>query len=312
VDRTAPLIVITGPTGSGKTAMALELARGFPLEAISADSMQVYRHMDIATAKPTREEQALLPHHLIDIREPDEEFNAGMFLTLGDQAIPEIRSRGRIPVVVGGTGLYIKALLYGLAPAPPSSPELRSWFRSLIRSKGSGHLWLMLEKNDPEIARRTNKNDSVRIIRFLEMVFLTGMKPSTAFHEHGFSRPRHPARIVCVMGDRETLYRNIDERVKAMVDHGLVEETERLLALGFDPGLRSMQTLAYKHVVDYLDSRIGLEATISRIQRDTRHYAKRQQTWMRSHHAADCFRTPDEARKILSAWLDETRKGSRI
>jgi tRNA dimethylallyltransferase len=305
VDRTAPLIVITGPTGSGKTGIALALARSFPLEVVSADSMQVYRHMDIATAKPTPQERSLLPHHLIDIRNPDEEFNAGMFMNLASEKISEIRSRGRIPVVVGGTGLYIKALLFGLAPAPPRSAKLRDYFRSLVEARGTPRLWEVLHGIDPENADNIRKNDAVRIIRSLEIIFLTGQKASAVFHDHGFSQARYQARIACVMPDRDFLYRSIDGRVLAMLEAGLFDETRKLLELGFDRGLRSMQTLAYKHVLLHLEGQIGLESAVARIQRDTRHYAKRQITWMRSNYDQRSFLAPEHAFATLASWLQD-------
>jgi tRNA dimethylallyltransferase len=305
VDRTAPLIVITGPTGSGKTGIALDLARRFPIEAVSADSMQVYRHMDIATAKPTAAEQALLPHHLIDIRDPDEEFNAGMFMAMAAEKIGEIRARRRIPVVVGGTGLYIKALIYGLAPVPPRSSRLRDWLRSLAQARGTPHLWEALNRMDPKNAEHIRKNDAVRIARSLEIIFLTGRRASEVLGGHGFSEAWYRARIICVMPGRDLLYRSIDERVHAMVEAGLLEETWRLLELGYDPSLRSMQTLAYKHVLQLLEGRIGLPSCVGRIQRDTRHYAKRQITWMRSHYDQGSFLEPERARAELERWLQE-------
>jgi len=295
--------VITGPTGSGKTGVALRLAERYPLEVISADSMQVYRHMDIATAKPAPEELSLLPHHLIDIVDPDEEFNAGMFATLARQKILEVRTRNAIPVVVGGTGLYIKALMYGLAPAPPRSESVRAHLNAVADEKGGPHLWGLLNRLDPETARNLGENDRVRIVRALEIMILSGRRPSEFYQEHGFSRPFCEARIVCIVPGRGRLYENIDSRVIRMVDAGLIEETKRLLALGYSPSLRSMQTLAYKHIVDFLESRIDLDLAISLIQRDTRRYAKRQLTWMRSHYDRDSFHPPEEAFKILTGML---------
>jgi len=303
VDRKTPLIVITGPTGSGKTAAAINLAEKHPLEVISADSMQVYRHMDIATAKPSPEELSVLPHHLIDVVDPDEEFNAGMFVTLARQKIREVRSRGAIPLVVGGTGLYIKALIYGLAPAPPRSDRVRAHLRAVADRKGSPHLWHLLSRLDPKTARNLGENDRVRIIRALEIMILTGRRPSDFYQEHGFSRPFCEARIVCIVPGRQRLYENIDSRVVRMVKMGLIDETKRLLALGYSPSLRSMQTLAYKHIVDFLESKIGLDLAISLIQRDTRRYAKRQLTWMRSHYDPGSFLSPEEALPVLESML---------
>ncbi len=304
MDRKTPLIIVTGPTGSGKTGIMLELARSSPIEVISADSMQVYRHMDIATAKPSPAEKSLLPHHLIDIVNPDEEFNAEMFSTRASEKIADIISRKRIPVVVGGTGLYIKALVYGLAPAPPRSAKLRDYFRGLMDRKGSLHLWQILERTDPETANKINKNDRLRIVRSLEILFLTGMKPSRVYREHGFASPRYLARTLCLMPERGKLYADINARVVRMVESGLIDETKKLLDMGFSPHLRSMQTLAYKHIVDYLEEKIGLESAIARIQRDTRNYAKRQITWMRSHYGRSSFHTAGEALGIIPEWID--------
>ena len=242
MDRQAPLIVITGPTASGKTDLALELARSFPLEVVSADSMQVYRHMDIATAKPSPEVLAALPHHLIDLVEPDEEFNAGMFVSHASRAITEVRSRRAIPVVVGGTGLYIKALIYGLAPVPSRSEPLRRVLNQSAQEKGTSFLWSMLHRLDPEAALGLSANDRVRIVRNLEIIFLTGRRPSECLKQHGFERPRIEALTVCVMPDRSELYERIDTRVERMVAQGLIDETERLLALGFPSSLTSLQT----------------------------------------------------------------------
>lgn len=311
MDRQAPLIVITGPTASGKTDIVLELARSFPLEVVSADSMQVYRHMDIATAKPSPGELAALPHHLIDLVEPDEEFNAGMFVSHASRAIAEIRSRHAIPVVVGGTGLYIKALIYGLAPVPSRSEPLRRVLKQLGKDRGTPFLWGMLHRLDPETALGLGVNDRMRIVRGLEIVFLTGRRPSESLKQHGFARPRIEARTVCLMPDRSELYERIDARVEQMVEQGLVEETRRLIALGFHPSLRSMQTLAYRHIVDYLDSKIGLDEAISLIQRDTRRYAKRQITWMRSHYGPEDFHSPAEARSLLEHQLGTSYRAIR-
>lgn len=303
MDRKTPLVIITGPTCSGKTGVALSFARSFPIEVVSADSMQVYRHMDIATAKPTLEQQSLLAHHLIDVVDPDEEFNAGMFSSLAAVKIREIVSRGRVPVVVGGTGLYIKALVYGLSPSPPGSPELRGYFRSVLQDRGSAHLRRFLERIDPETAKKINKNDEVRVIRALETAFLTGVKPSVINRGHGFAEPGYDARVFCVVKDRDLLYRDIDERTARMMEAGLVEETEKLLGMGFGPDLRSMQTLAYKHVTGLLESRIDIDTAVANIRRDTRRYAKRQMTWNRSHYPQEVFCSPDEALKALAALL---------
>ncbi|HHO75775.1 MAG TPA: tRNA (adenosine(37)-N6)-dimethylallyltransferase MiaA [Deltaproteobacteria bacterium] len=310
MDQKTPLIVLTGPTGAGKTAIAIKLALSYPIDVISADSMQVYRYMDIATAKPGRKELSVLPHHLIDIVDPDEDFNAGMFADLAGRQITELRLHGRIPIVVGGTGLYIKSLVYGLIPAPAKSEKLRSYLRTLSREKGMWFLWHFLAMLDPASVQKITPNDSARIFRYLEIIFLSGIRPSGLQGRHGFAEPAYSVHTVCIMPDRQRLYHSIDRRVYDMIDQGLVDETKGLLERGYTPALRSMQTLAYKHVIRYLNSELSLDEAVSLIQRDTRHYAKRQITWIRSHHEQDCYYNAEKAVQVISHLIDEIYRTS--
>jgi tRNA dimethylallyltransferase len=305
MDRQEGLIVITGPTGSGKTALALELSHEHAIEVISADSMQVYRYMDIATAKPSPEERALLIHHLIDVVNPDREFHAAMFMNTARDRIAEVKSRGKIPIVVGGTGLYIKALIYGLAPAPARMDKVRKALRSIIDRKGIHYLEAMLRRLDPEAASVIRKNDAIRVIRSLEIIFLTGSKISDIYAIHGFYKPLLSARIACIMPERDLLFRDIDSRTMKMIDSGLLSETQGLLKMGYSPELRSMQTLAYKHVTRHLNAEIDLSETIRMIQRDTRRYAKRQITWMKAQQDHVFFPSAGQAYKVVSEWLKE-------
>lgn len=305
MDRPAPLIIITGPTGCGKTGLAFALAHDHPLEVISADSMQIYRSMDVATAKPTHLERKRLPHHLVDIRNPDEAFDAGSFATLAREAIDFIRSRGNIPLVVGGTGLYIKALLYGLCQAPARSEALRLTLRDIAESKGTQRLWKYLARLDPPTADKISPKDVARIIRYLEIIFLSGRAPSALHARHGFSRPCLDARIFCLAPNREVLYASIDSRVVSMFENGLVKETERLIKMGYSRDLAPMKALAYKHVVAYLDSEISLDTATLLIQRDTRHYAKRQLTWNRGHYDQSCFYEKDSAQEEIDRILKD-------
>lgn len=308
MDGQEDLIVITGPTCSGKTGCALRLAGDHPLEVISADSMQVYRHMDIATAKPTAAERRALPHHIIDVVNPDEEFHAAMFCAMARREIPRIRVRGGIPVVLGGTGLYIKALVHGLAPAPERSERLRKALRSLLRDRGAAHLMRMLRRLDPETAGRIASNDAVRVVRSLEIILLTGRRASDVMAGHGFRQADLRARIACIMPDRERLFADIDARVLRMMDSGLLDETRRLLDMGYDPGLRSMQTLAYRHVVHHLRSGLGMEECVALIRRDTRRFAKRQITWMKAQPGHEIFPSAQAALQAVSRWVQACRR----
>jgi tRNA dimethylallyltransferase len=289
VNNTNPLIILTGPTASGKTGIILKLAEKYPIEIISADSMQIYRGMDIATAKPDKEEQELLPHHLIDIMNPDEEYNAGAFRKDALRIAAEIGLRGHIPIVAGGTGLYIKALIFGLSEGPTRSEDIRENLRDFIRMNGPGKAWDILNRHDPDIAEKISPTDASRIIRYMEMILLTGEKPSEMHEGHGFREPKINARVLCISMDRDVLYERINRRVDEMISMGLVDETNRLLEAGYSPGLKSMQALGYKHIVAHLLSGLPLDEAISLVKRDTRHYAKRQMTWNRGHYSAQQF-----------------------
>lgn len=309
MDRTAPLIIITGPTGCGKTDLAFRLARDHPIEVISADSMQVYRSMDIATAKPTHLDRKRLPHHLVDIRDPDEAFDAGSFAAMAMQTTALVRSRGRIPVVVGGTGLYIQALIHGLCQAPTRSEILRLTLRNIADTKGSQRLWNYLARLDPSTAERISPQDVGRLIRYLEIIFLTGRTPSAMHAGHGFRKPSLNARVFCLTTERETLYSTIDRRVVTMLEHGLVQETQRLLDMGYSRDLPPMKTLAYRHIIAYLCSEIPLETAVLLIQRDTRRYAKRQITWNRGHYDPSCFYDRESALSALDRLLKDQNPG---
>jgi tRNA dimethylallyltransferase len=305
VDSINPLIILTGPTASGKTGIILKLAEKYPIEIISADSMQIYRGMDIATAKPTPEEQKILPHHLIDIMNPDEEYNAGAFRKDALRIAGEVRSQGHIPIVAGGTGLYIKALLFGLSEGPTRSEEIRENLRNFISAHGSPMAWDILSRHDPDIAKKISPTDASRIIRYLEMILLTGNKPSEMHEGHGFRELKIDARVFCISMDRDVLYERINKRVLDMVEAGLVNETRKLLDMGYSPDLKSMQALGYKYLIAHIRNGMGLDEAISLVQRDTRHYAKRQMTWNRGHYSEDRFFKPEDALTGIEKLLNQ-------
>jgi tRNA dimethylallyltransferase len=310
MNETEPIIILTGPTASGKTGVILKLAEKYPIEIISADSMQIYRGMDIATAKPTIKEQGMLPHHLIDIMNPDEEYNAGAFREDALRIAGEIRSRHRIPVVAGGTGLYIKALVYGLSEGPERSEEIRENLRGFIFEHGPQKAWEILNRHDPDIAAKISPTDASRIIRYMEMILLTGRKPSDMHSGHGFKEKKLDARIFCINMERDVLYDRINCRVVDMVGMGLIDETRRLLEAGYSPSLKSMQALGYKHLVAHLRDSLPLDKAISLVQRDTRHYAKRQMTWNRGHYAGDEFCSIEHALDVLGRMLKKLQQVS--
>lgn len=277
-----PLIILTGPTAVGKSDLSIALAKRIGGEIISADSMQVYRHMDIGSAKITPEQMAGVTHHLIDILEPTEEFNVVSFQQLARQAMEGIYKRGHIPVVVGGTGFYIQALLYDIDfTENDEDTSLREKLEEIAASQGSGTLFERLRRIDPESCEIIHPNNVKRVIRAIEFYEKTGTKISAHNEIQRLNEsPYHFAYFV-LNDDREKLYRKINARVDTMIEQGLVEEVSRLAAAGCTRDMVSMQGLGYKEVLDYLDGHITLNDAVYLIKRDTRHFAKRQLTWFR-------------------------------
>ena len=275
------VIVITGPTASGKTELSIKLASYFNGEIINADSMQVYRGMDVGTAKPTLEQRKRIPHHLIDIVNPDEEFNAARYRDMALPLIKDISGRGKACFVVGGTGLYIKALLGGLSQAPPKHPALRESLRREAEEKGLRSLYNRLLKYDPEYALIIHPNDRVRIIRALEIYYILKKRPSELIEEHGFRERAINALMLFLNVERPLLYARIDKRCSWMISSGLIEETRRLLIKGYSPYLKPMQSIGYRHAVKYIMGEWNMETTLRIMRRDTKRYAKRQITWFK-------------------------------
>jgi tRNA dimethylallyltransferase len=276
------LIVITGPTATGKSALAVELALEMGGEILSADSMQVYRGMDIGTAKTTPDERKGVPHHLLDVVEPDETFNASIFRSLSLPILDEIRSRGNVALVVGGTGLYIKVLLGGLLYCPDPDPELRSELKNISDQEGSRVLHGQLKMLDPEAAEKIHPNDSLRIIRALEIIHSSNERLSSVRRQHAFKDNPFEVLKICLNMDRETLYGRINRRCVHMLEKGLVEEVEGLLKKGYAAHLRPMQSIGYRHALHFLEGEWDMEKTVSQLKADTRRYAKRQLTWFRA------------------------------
>lgn len=295
-----PLVVILGPTASGKTDLSLRLAEHFDLEVISADSRQVYREMEIGTAKPSTEERLRVPHHLIDVVRPDEEFSALDFEKLGTAALAAIRARRHIPFLVGGTGLYIKVLTQGLLAAPSTRRELREKLLRLEQGQGEGALHRWLQEVDPVLAERIFPRDLVRIVRGLE-VFIQSGRPLSAFQaEHGFRTGRSRTLKLGIRMEREELYRRIGLRVDAMLAAGLVEEVAGLLAKGYPADLKAMQALGYRECLCHIEGRMSLDDVRETMKRETRRYAKRQLTWFNQDKSVVWLDSPREFDNILS------------
>ena len=277
-----PLVILTGPTAVGKTALSVSLAKAIGGEIISADSMQVYRHMDIGSAKVTKEEMQGVPHHLIDVLEPTEEFNVVLFQQMARQAAEEILGREHIPILVGGTGFYIQALLYDIDfTENDEDTALRRSLEETAEREGPEVLYERLRAVDPESCENIHAHNIKRVIRAIEFYVKTGKKISDHNREQRQNSPSYRSAYFVLNDDRDVIYRRIDARVDLMMEQGLVEEVRALQAMGCHRGMVSMQGLGYKEILSYLEGEMSLDEAVYRIKRDTRHFAKRQLTWFR-------------------------------
>lgn len=281
-ERKKRLIVIVGPTGVGKTATAVRLASKRRGEIISADSMQVYRCMDIGTAKPSPEERKQVKHHLIDCCYPDEPFNASLFIEKASVVIKDISGAGKNAFIVGGTGLYIKALLGGLFEGPSSDEEIRAAYKEILKTKGKPYLYQMLKKKDPKAAALLNLNDASRIIRALEVMDLTGGSIVERQESHRFKTREFDALKLGLMIPRDELYERINLRTDRMIAAGFIDEVKRLAAMGYSEKHKPMRSLGYRHFMNFLKGDCTMEEAVRLMKRDTRNYAKRQMTWFKA------------------------------
>ncbi|MBW2657026.1 MAG: tRNA (adenosine(37)-N6)-dimethylallyltransferase MiaA, partial [Deltaproteobacteria bacterium] len=284
--------------GVGKTAVGIQLAEKLDGEIISADSMQIYRYMDIGTAKPTADEQSRIPHHMIDIVDPDENFDAVRFAEMARDKVMQLHQRGVMPLVVGGTGLYIKALLQGLFQSNPVDPKTRERLMKEAAENGSGILYDRLKRVDPDTADRLHPNDSYRIIRALETIESTGRSISEHQQEHGFSDEPFNALKIYLRIDRQKLYERIDKRVDMMIEEGLVDEVKKLLAMSYSADLKSMQSIGYRHMVEFLAEQLPWDECVRTLKRDTRRFAKRQFTWFGADQQIQWYE-PDQLNEIV-------------
>ena len=276
------LLILTGPTAVGKTALSLRLAKEIGGEIISADSMQIYKYMDIGSAKIMPEEMEGVPHHLVDVLDPREDCDVFRFQEMAKEAMRGIYGRGHVPIVVGGTGFYIQALLYDIDfTRQEDQGALRQRWEEAAREKGSEFLHRELEKIDPVSAALIHPNNQKRIIRALEFYDLNGVPISAHNQEQRQKESPYSYRYFVLNEDRTLLYQKIDRRVDTMVEMGLVEEVQRLKEMGYQKNMVSMQGLGYKEILAYLEGECTLEEAVFLIKRDTRHFAKRQLTWFR-------------------------------
>jgi tRNA dimethylallyltransferase len=276
-------VVICGPTGVGKTGFAIAVARHFNAEVVGADSMQIYRYMDIGTAKPTAQEKASVAHHMVDIIDPDQDFDAAIYARQARACIDNLISNKKLPLVVGGTGLYIKSLIYGLVKGAPADSTIRHQLQLALSQSGLAGMYEQLVQEDPEAARRIHPNDRYRILRALEVHRITGQSICEHHEAHGFRNPRFDVLTLGLTMPREQLYERINRRVDAMLTEGLKDEVQQLLDRGYTAQLKSMQSLGYRHMTAHLRERIPWSQTVETLKRDHRRYAKRQLTWFRAH-----------------------------
>jgi tRNA dimethylallyltransferase len=293
------VIAVMGPTAVGKTGLVVALAREFGAEVINADSMQVYRYMDIGTAKPTPTEKVDIPHHLLDIVNPDEDFDAHRYSQLARSVIEDLARRGTPAIAAGGTGLYLRAFFHGLFPGAPADRFLREQLRLEAESDGGAGLYRRLHRVDPVTANRLHPNDLFRIIRALEVWQISGKPMSVLHDEHRFREQPFLILKIGLRRPRAELHERINQRVESMMERGLLEEAKSLLERGYGPELKSMQALGYRHMVQHLTSGVKLSEAARTMKRDTRRYAKRQMTWFGRDQEINWFH-PKEMQRMIA------------
>ena len=276
------LIVVAGPTASGKTRLAIDIAKSVNGEIVNADSMQIYKYMNIGSAKPTLEEQSEAKHHLIDFLEPDEEFSVADYTELAHKVIAEIASRGKIPIMCGGTGLYINSVVNDITFGEIETDyKLREELNELAKQHGSQYLLDILKEFDPVSAQRLHPGNLRRIVRAIEFYRTTGIPISEHQEMTMQKESRYEPLMLCVKWDREVLYDRINKRVDIMMNDGLLDEVKQLMEMGYTKELNSMKGIGYKEIIDYFEGNMSLEDTVNLIKQSSRRYAKRQLTWFR-------------------------------
>ena len=304
------ILVIAGPTAVGKTEYAIEAARAFNGEIVSCDSMQLYKYMDIGSAKPSQAERGQAVHHMIDFLDPREEFSVARYQEMARRTIDEILSRGKLPVISGGTGLYLNSILYDMDFAGASgNPGLREELKAKAAAEGPESLHRMLSELDPDAAERIHPNNVKKVIRAIERLE-AGEGRVRPFDGNISENSDYDPLMVCLTRDREELYDRINRRVDALVEAGLIDEVKKLTGMGLTAEDISMKGIGYKEIIEYLDGETSLEEAVDKIKKNTRHYAKRQLTWFRRYdriHLFDlsAYLTDQEAKRGFISWLEK-------
>ncbi len=304
------ILVIVGPTASGKKHLAMKVAELFDSEIVSADSRKVYRYLDIGTAKPSPEDRKTIPHHLIDIVNPDEPFSAGEWVRLASEAVSDILARERLPIISGGTGFYIEAFQHGLTESIVSDPDVRERLELECAEKGSQAMYRKLEEIDPDRAAELHEHDKFRVMKALEVYHITGRTFTELRKEPRISGGDYDCFLIGMDMDRKALYGRIEERVDNMISDGLVDELERVLNMRYSRDLTALNSLGYKELFPYIDGEESLENCIEQVKRNTRRYAKRQITWFRARPHVNWIDASDDEdmKRVLDtvrSWIAE-------
>ena len=304
------ILVIAGPTAVGKTEYAIEAAKAFNGEIVSCDSMQLYQYMDIGSAKPTQEERKQAVHHLIDFLDPREEFSVARYQEMARTVIDDILSRGKLPVISGGTGLYLNSILYDMDFAGASGDEeLRAMLKAKAETEGPETLHTMLAQLDPAAAERIHPNNTKKIIRAIERL-QAGEGEVRPFDGNIAENPDYDPLLVCLTRDREELYDRINRRVDLLIESGLIDEVKSLTKMGLTAEDISMKGIGYKEIIEYLDGEVSLEEAVDNMKKNTRHYAKRQLTWFRRYDKMNTvnlseYLNDEEAKGEFIRWLEK-------
>ena len=310
MEKKIPILILTGPTAVGKTDLSIKLAKLLDGEIISADSMQVYKHMDIGSAKVSKEEMGGIVHHMIDIVDPDQEFSVSDYSYKAEVIINDIYSRGKFPIITGGTGLYLNSILYNMDFAnSQSDPQIRKDLEKILEERGIDHLYSILESISPATAKRIHKNNTKRVIRAIE-IYKTGGKLGD-FSQDLIPKTKYKPYIIVLNRDRDHLYKRINYRVDLMFELGLVEEVKNLYDKGYRRELTSMKGIGYKEILDYFEGKISIEEARALIKQSSRRYAKRQITWFKRYDQAlwldlDIYKESDQQIDIIKKYIEKS------